>query len=401
MKKFLLGITFVLGIALSGCVLDNEDDTLTKAEVDKIVEDAITEAQLGQLSELSDSELRELFSDLFTEDDLVSAYNIGAFEDSITSMIEEKSSGILGISVAVDTEEGTTYGTGSGVIYKRESSASDSLYDYYLVTNNHVVEDAAEVVVVYEKNGLLFQISDEFTEVLGTDPQTDLAVIRFSTNVEFAVIEFADSYQIDLGDFVFALGNPLGFDYYGTVTMGIISGLSRYYNDGEEDGFDATVIQHDAEISPGNSGGALLNINGDLVGINFMKIVREDVDGIGFAIPANTVKRIVEDLEDDGIVSKPYLGISTYAKVNDCGLDYGVCISDVTAGLPADLAGIEIGDIIVGYLNEGHTEYLEILNFDNLREAILNSSIGETVTIKYMRGGVEYISTPVQLVERP
>lgn len=402
MRKFLIGITLVLGIALSGCVLDNgEGDYVTKDELDSIIDDAIAEVQLQQISDLSDSELRELILELFPEEDVISAYNIASLEESISDMLAEKSSGILGISVATDTGDGISYGTGSGVVYKQELSSSNFVYDYYLVTNNHVVEDATEIVLVYEKNGLLFQIPHEYINVLGTDAQTDLAVLKFSTSEELAVIEFADSYQIDLGNFVFAVGNPLGFDYYGTVTMGVISGLSRYYNDGEEDGFDATVIQHDAEISPGNSGGALLDINGDLVGINFMKIVREDVDGIGFAIPSNTVKRIAEDLEDDGIVSKPYLGISTYAQVNDCDMDYGVCISAVNEGLPADLAGIEEGDVIIGFLNEGHTEYLDINNFNDLREAILNSSVGETVTIKYVRDGETYESTPTQLIERP
>lgn len=402
MRKFLLGVTVVLGIGLSGCMLDsNQEDYITQEELDAAVEKAIDDAELRQLTDLSESELRELILESFTEEELVGSFNLSSFEESITNMIEDKSSGILGISVAVDDGTAVTVGTGSGVVYKQELSSTDFVYDYYLVTNNHVVEGATEIVIVYEKNGLLFQIPHEYITVLGTDAQTDLAVLKFSSSEELAVIEFADSYQIELGNFVFALGNPLGFDYYGTVTMGVISGLSRYYSDEEEDGFDATVIQHDAEISPGNSGGALLNINGDLVGINFMKIVRDDVDGIGFAIPSNTVKRIVEDLEDDGIVSKPYLGISTFAQVNDCGLDYGVCISAVNDGLPADEAGILPGDVIIGFLNEGFTEYLEINNFNDLREAILNSSVGETVKLKYVRDGVTYESDPTQLIERP
>lgn len=403
MRKFLLGITLVLGVALSGCVFDDKQgDYITEAEMQAMIDDAIQEAQLGQLSDLSDSELRELILELFPEDEVISAYNIEAFEESITSMIKEKSSGILGVSVDVEVDGVTSTGTGSGVIYKKELSASNFVYDYYLVTNNHVVEDASEITLIYEENDILFQIPNEYITLLGTDPQTDLAVLKFSSSEEFEVIEFADSYQIDLGDFVFAIGNPLGFQYYGTVTMGIISGLTRFYQEqGVEDGFDATVLQHDAEINPGNSGGALLDIHGDLVGINFMKIVRDDVDGIGFAIPSNTVKRIAEDLEDDGIVSKPYLGISTRTYVNDCNMDYGVCLSEVTAGLPADLAGLEVGDVIIGFLNEGSTEYMDILNFNDLREAILNSSVGEIVTIKYVRDGEEHISTPVQLIERP
>ena len=400
MRKFLLIIVVVLGLALSGCVLDS-GEYIPKDELDSMINDAIAEAQLKEISDLTEDELRTLILKVIPESEITPNFDLSQFEDAITTMIEEASSGILGISVSSDNGETTTYGTGSGVVYKKEDSASNFLYDYYLVTNNHVVEDTTEIVLIYEKNGLLFQIPFEYITLIGTDTQTDLAVLKFTSSEEFTVIDFADTNQIELGDFVFAVGNPLGFDYYGTVTMGIISGLSRYYSENITDGFDATVIQHDAEISPGNSGGALLDINGNLVGINFMKIVREDVDGIGFAIPANTVKRIAADLEDDGIVSKPYLGISTFAQINDCGLDYGVCISEVNEGLPADLAGIEVNDVIIGYLNEGYTEYMDIYNFSDLREAILNSSVGETITLKYVRDGVEYISTPTQLIERP
>ena len=401
MRKYLLIITLALGITLTGCIVPEEGEYLTTAEINALIDQAIDDRQEDLLSELTDQELRELILEVMPESEITTTFNLASFEDAVTDMIAIAGSGVVGLSVATDTEEGISYGTGSGVIYKRTLSETEYLYDYYLVTNEHVIGGADEIVVVYEKNGLLFQIAFENITVLGTDTQTDLGVLKFSSSEEFTVIDFADSYQIELGDFVFALGNPLGFDYYGTVTMGVISGSSRYYNDGEEDGFDATVIQHDAEISPGNSGGALLDINGDLVGINFMKIVRDDVDGIGFAIPANTVKRIVEDLEDDGMLSSPYLGISTYAQINDCGMDFGVCISDVVDGFPADLAGIEIGDVIVGYLNEGLTEYMEINNFNDLREAILNSSVGETITLKYMRDGVEYTSTPTTLIERP
>ena len=149
----------------------------------------------------------------------------------------------------------------------------------------------------------MFEISQDVT-LLGYDATTDLAVIRFESDEDFTVIPFGDSYEVEVGQTVFAIGNPLGFEYYGTVTSGIISGEARYMKDGS---FDATLLQHDAPISPGNSGGALLDINGNLIGINNRKIVLEDVSNIGFAIPVNTVKRIAADLEDDGIVVRPAL----------------------------------------------------------------------------------------------
>jgi serine protease Do len=372
MKKILFSLMLLLGITLTGCIPTveepNDDILLTYTE----------------------EELIALIEELLPEATIESTYDLASFEEAVNQMVEDTRTGVLG--VAVETALGT--GSGSGVIYKKEGNT------YYLVTNEHVVESALTITIVYEKNGLLFEISDQSVTLVGADVTTDLAVITFESEEDFSVIPIADSYQVELGDVVFAVGNPLGFEYYGTVTMGVISGLARYVNDGLIDGFDATLLQHDAAISPGNSGGALLNLNGELVGINNMKIVDDNVTSIGFAIPSNTVNRIVTDLEDDGEISTPFLGISTYAQVNVCGLDYGVCIT-VTPDLPADLAGLQDDDVIIGYRNEGMVDYLEINNFNDLREAILNSSVGETIQLKYVRNGIEYISEPVELIERP
>ena len=226
---------------------------------------------------------------------------------------------------------------------------------------------------------------------------TDLAVLKFSSNEDFSVVPFSDSYSLELGEFVYAIGNPLGYDYYGTVTMGVVSGLARFFNDGD---FDATLLQHDAPISPGNSGGALVNINGELVGINNMKLVQDYVSGINFAIPSNTVKRVVEDLEDDGIVTRPYLGISTYATVNVCGLDYGVCV-DVQPLGAAEAAGLENGDVIVGYKTQFMDDFLDVYNFNDLREAILNSSVGDEIMLRYYRNGTIYESDVATLDIHP
>jgi serine protease Do len=162
------------------------------------------------------------------------------------------------------------------------------------------------------------------------------------------------------------------------------------------------LIQHDAAISPGNSGGALIDLNGRLVGINNLKIVEQDVSGIGFAIPSNTVQRIIEDLEEDGVVTRPYLGITTFAQVNDCGLDYGVCVT-VQNGGAADNAGLEDGDVIIGWKNitTGMEDFLAVNNFNDLREAILNSSVGDTVVVLYVRNGIEYESAETVLDVHP
>lgn len=372
MKKILFVLILAISLTLAGCVPidtgDNDDIGLTYTE----------------------EELREIISELMPEDTINTTYDMLSFQESIVEMTNEARTGVLGI----ESTSLTGYGTGSGVVYKKVDNT------YYLITNQHVVEGSISLKIVYEQNGILFEITNEDITLVGTDSTTDIAVITFTSTQDFKVIPFADSYDLEIGQFVFAVGNPLGFSYYGTLTMGVISGLSRYVQDGT---FDATLLQHDAAISPGNSGGALLNINGELVGINNMKVVQDDVSNIGFAIPANTVKRIATDLEDDGEVTRPYLGVTTNINQIDdnCNLTYGVCLSSVSTGGAADNAELERYDIIVGFKNEGMDDYLEINNFNDLREAILNSSVGETIKIKYFRNGIEYESIDTVLGVHP
>lgn len=376
MKRIFLVLAVTLTFTLTGCLPETSSTELTQEEIEAIIDEYLD-----------------------NENTVTTTYDLQTYEAAIVDMLAEAQTGVLGV-VASD---GTVGGTGSGVIYKKEGST------YYMVTNEHVImiEDdlgnksvATEIDIVYEKYGLIFTKADGNIlniQVLGYDATTDLAVIRFDSSEDFNVIPFGDSYSIEIGQMVYAIGNPLGFEYYGTVTSGIISGVSRYVQD---DDFNATLLQHDAAISPGNSGGALLNSNGELIGINNMKIVLDDVSNIGFAIPSNTVKRIVEDLEDDGEITRPYLGISTNPYIGGSELGYGVVIL-VQEGGAAAAAGLQDDDIIIGYKNEGFDEFMDIYNFNDLKEAILNSSVGETIVIKYIRDGVEYESAPTQLGVHP
>ncbi len=356
MRKFVLAITLVFGVILmSGCdLLVDEGDSIDTT--------------------YTEEELKELIGELIPEVEATTSYDLISFEDDVTGMIAESRGAVIGIITITDTG----YGTGSGVIYKNV----DDLY--YVVTNHHVVEDGTSFTIVYEKNGNLYEVNSSRVELVGSDETTDLAVLTFETTVDFPVIEFADSYDIELGQFVFAIGNPLGFDYYGTVTMGVVSGLTRYVSD-ETTGFNATLLQHDAAINPGNSGGALLDINGDLIGINNLKLVEEDVSNIGFAIPSNTVARIVKDLEDDGEVTRPYLGVVLSDKCDESIV--GVCVK-IEEGGAAEAAGLEDYDVIIGFKNANDEAYTNIYNFNDLKEAILNSSFGESIQIKYYRDGV-------------
>jgi len=389
MKKMLLifvGILFVFTMSACSEFMATEDNAITEDELRELIVEVINEQSVDKDS-YTQEELQALIESLLPENTYETTYELDAFQDAVISMLAEVRDGVLGVSVT--TADGG--GTGSGVVYKREGN------EYYMVTNEHVVEGATQITIVYEKNGLLFEISSSFIELLGADPVTDLAVLKFTSTESFSVIPLSDSYDLALGEFVYAIGNPLGYEYYGTVTMGVVSGLARFVNDGT---FDATLLQHDAAISPGNSGGALVNINGELVGINNMKLVQDFVSGINFAIPSNTVKRVVEDLEDDGIVTRPYLGISTYATVNVCGLDYGVCVDVQPLGAAED-AGLQNGDVIVGYKTQDMSEFLDIYNFNDLREAILNSAVGDEVVLRYYRDGTIYESDPAVLNVHP
>ncbi|MEC9485153.1 MAG: trypsin-like peptidase domain-containing protein [Candidatus Izemoplasma sp.] len=370
MKRNLYVIILVLVLSLSACVPVYEDPG------DDVIDTAYTE-----------EELIGIIEELLPEAETNTTYTLEEFESSVKSMIGDIHDGVVGIV----NESSLGYGTGSGVVYKHIDNM------YYVVTNEHVVAEYDTLTIVYERNGLLFEVVNDNINILGMDPVTDLAVLTFTSSEEFPVIPLADSYDVEIGQFAFAIGNPLGFEYYGTVTMGVISGLARYVQNGD---FDATLLQHDAAISPGNSGGALVNINGELIGINNMKLVTDNVSNIGFAIPSNTVARIIEDLEDDGIITRPYLGISTYAQVNACGLDYGVCAT-IAPGGAADEAGLEDGDVIIGYKTADMDDFLYIYNFNDLKEAILNSSVGDTVILKYIRNGSEYISDSATLNVHP
>ncbi len=283
-------------------------------------------------------------------------------------------------------------GTGSGVVYKLDGDSA------YIVTNHHVIESALEVVVTTEAG-------DSYeAEVLGSDIWTDLAVLRVdNTNID-GFIEFANSDDLVVGETAIAIGSPLGEVFSGSVSRGIVSGLDRSVpvnlsGYGTAD-WEATVIQTDAAINPGNSGGALINQNGELIGINSMKISIPNVEGMGFAIPSNDVARIVEQLEENGEVVRPYMGVylqdvMQYPQttlVNELNLPedirYGVIISDVEAGGPADAAGLSSYDVIVALDGEPVETLLQLRQY-----LYYDKSVGESMEVDYYRNGTLEIVT--------
>jgi serine protease Do len=329
--------------------------------------------------------------------DVTGNLSILEYEQSIINMIEQVRTSVLGIS---NIRNGLPGSSGSGVIYRREGNT------YYVVTNHHVLNDFEELEIIFERNDLIFTITDGAIEFIGSDATTDIGVLKFTSALDFAVAEFADYYSLQLGQYVYAVGSPLGFTYFNSVTQGIISGLSRFFENSAGLGaFAGFVIQHDAAINPGNSGGALFTSQGEFVGINTFKIdaspTGRNLEGLGFSVPSNTIIRVVADLEENGRVIRPFFGISSQVLVASCGQDFGVCVQAVVADSSASRLGIEVGDVIIGFQNDSMSEMLRTNNFNQLREAILNSRVGQNARVELIRDGETIITDYEPLVTHP
>lgn len=329
--------------------------------------------------------------------DITGNLSILEYEQSIIDMIEQVRTSVLGIS---NIRNGLPGSSGSGVIYRREGNT------YYVVTNHHVLNDFEELEIIFERNDLIFTITDGAIEFIGSDPTTDIGVVKFTSELDFAVAEFADYYSLQLGQYVYAVGSPLGFTYFNSVTQGIISGLSRFFENSAGLGaFAGFVIQHDAAINPGNSGGALFTSQGEFVGINTFKIdaspTGRNLEGLGFSVPSNTIIRVVADLEENGRVIRPFFGISSQVLVASCGQDFGVCVQAVVADSSASRLGIEVGDVIIGFQNDAMSEMFRTNNFNQLREAILNSRVGQNARVELIRDGETIITNYEPLVTHP
>ncbi len=299
-------------------------------------------------------------------------------ESQVSKAIDQSAKNVVSV-----TNYGTNsmkQGTGSGVIYDIKSDV------VYIVTNNHVVENAFKIEIE-TVDGYKAQAT-----LIGTDNKTDLAVLTIPKGTINHKIEFADSNALKVGEYVIAIGNPLGLA--GSATLGIISSKERLVTvdtngDNRDDSY-ASVIQTDAAINPGNSGGALINLNGNLVGINSMKIADTNIEGIGFSIPSNIVMRVISDLEAHGKVIRPFLGIY-YLSVKDLSLTEkirlgiddqktGIYVDKVEANSSAARQGIKTGDVV-----------LEVNNYkiDSLLDfayQLYLYNVGDTIELKILRG---------------
>ncbi|WP_404456834.1 S1C family serine protease [Oceanobacillus kapialis] len=310
----------------------------------------------------------------------------------ITEIVEQVTPAVVGVINIQQQgdfwqqQESNQAGEGSGVIYKNEGGTA------YVVTNHHVIEGADSVEVV---------LADEThieAEIVGSDVFSDLAVLRMSGEQVEQTIELGSSESVKVGEPAIAIGNPLGLMFSSSVTQGVISGTERtipqdFDQDGRAD-WQAEVIQTDAAINPGNSGGALININGQLIGINSMKINQAAVEGIGFAIPIDSALPIVEELETTGEVTRPYLGVEIYsldevpqAEWRDTlnlpnEVEGGVYVWSVEPLSPADQAGLKRLDVIT------ELDGTAVNNMIELRKILYQEKeIGEEVTVTYYREG--------------
>lgn len=313
----------------------------------------------------------------------------------VTLAVEKVSEAVVGITniqeVATNFWNPTSStqqeaGSGSGVIYKIEGDKA------FIATNHHVVDGAMQLEVT------LVDGSKEQAQLIGSDIWTDLAVIAIDSKNIKTVAQFGDSDVLKQGETVIAIGNPLGLEFYGSVTKGIVSGKDRSVpvdlnNDGYED-WSTEVLQTDAAINPGNSGGALINIVGDLVGINSMKIAEDTIEGLGFSIPINSAIPIIEELEKNGEVKRPTMGVSlldltevpSYYQQQTLQIPAevttGVVITQIVNGSAAEKAGMKQYDVIVEM--DGN----KVEDTIDLRKHLYNEKkIGDILQLKVYRQG--------------
>ena len=289
-----------------------------------------------------------------------------------------------------DTNTEQVSSQGSGVIYKKDGEYA------YIVTNTHVINGAKKVDV---------RLADGTKvpgEIVGSDTYSDIAVVKISSEKVSAVAEFGDSSQLTVGETAIAIGSPLGSEYANTVTQGIISSLNRTVSLKSEDGqaISTKAIQTDTAINPGNSGGPLINIQGQVIGITSSKIATNggtSVEGLGFAIPSNDAIKIIEQLEKNGKVTRPALGIQMVnlsnlsttdlqkLKLPD-GITSGVAVRSVQSNMPAN-GHLEKYDVITKVDGNPITSATELQN------ALYSHSVGDEMTITYYRNGKEETTT--------
>lgn len=311
-------------------------------------------------------------------------------KDAVVSVITYSSNSqnslITSDETDTDTNAEQVFSEGSGVIYKKEGDTA------YIVTNTHVINGAKKVDI---------RLADGTKvpgDIVGSDTYSDIAVVKIAADKVTTVAEFGDSNQLTVGETAIAIGSPLGSEYANTVTQGIVSSLNRNVSLKSEDGqaISTNAIQTDTAINPGNSGGPLINIQGQVIGITSSKIASNggtSVEGLGFAIPANDVINIIKQLEKDGKVTRPALGIHmvNLSNLNTTDLQKlklpgnvtsGVAVRSVQTNMPAN-GHLQRFDVITKVDDKAISSTTE------LQSALYSHSIGDEMTVTYYRNGKE------------
>lgn len=296
------------------------------------------------------------------------------------------------------SDELSVYSEGSGVIYKIDGDSA------YLVTNTHVIEGAKQIEI------MLSDGTKVVGELVGEDTYSDIAVVKISSKNISTVAEFSDSDKLTVGETAIAIGSPLGTEYANSVTQGIVSSLSRTVTLTNSNGetISTNAIQTDAAINPGNSGGALINVEGQVIGINSSKISStssqsgESVEGMGFAIPANDVVKIINQLEQNGEVVRPALGIrmaalselstNAISQLNiPSSITNGVVVAKVIDGMPAQ-GKLEKYDVIT------EIDGKEVTSSSDLQSILYGHSVNDSIKVTFYRG-TEKKTTTIELTK--
>ena len=287
-----------------------------------------------------------------------------------------------------DYKRDTLTGSGSGFVYK-----TDEKYGY-VMTNQHVVDGAQTIKIKFTSG------EEVEGELLGGDKYIDIAVVRVPKSNVIAVAKIGKTDELQLGDTIIAIGTPVDEEYYNTVTGGHISGLNRKVTvsiDSKND-WVQDVLQIDASINPGNSGGALVNFNGEVIGVTSLKLVNDSIEGMGFAIKIEDAMKHIDDIENGRKIERPFLGIKhvnvtetsvikEYGLSIDSSIEEGIVLISVVKDSSADKAGLQKGDVII------EIDDAKVPNIAYLRYLLYQHNVGDTMKVKFLRGKEERTTT--------
>lgn len=408
-RKFLILIISAIALLMVGCTFDfsttkgvyttsttlqSTSATSTNADMEDVIAavyariyaDLYDEIRAEIIADLSEERFAEIYDSVML--DLYAKIDSGDLDltalsavDLIFDVAMNEANGVIGVSNY--GADATLQSIGSGVIYKQTGTT------YYVVTNQHVIEDGTSYEV-YFKDGSTLPAT-----LLGSDDLVDVAVLTFVSTESFTVVNFGDSEATTQGEIVLAVGNPNGYDYFGSITMGIVSGLDRYFDiDGDQvkDMF-VNYIQHDAAINSGNSGGALFNLQGEVIGLNVIKISATEIEGMGFAIPSELVSRICADIELYGVSKQvPVLGI-TFVDIKsnpDYFTAYNITIpSAITTGFY--ITAVSTNASMTGYVLAGDivTQIGDVVIIDTLdfKTNFSKYRVGDIIDVVVYRNG--------------